>query len=260
MKFRSSYVVILFLFCCGFLNPAKVFALDKAEYMAMDSGNEQYIRGNYAKALEFYMKFIKAGRESAQAYYNIGNCYYKTNEFPKAILFYEKAEKLAPGDADIQFNLELANQKITDRVPPEATMVFSTGWRKFVNMFTEKQWSLVCIWLLCSSLFLFGLYLSFSQLFLKQLSFWGACIVLFFCLFTFYLANKQYNNINSHDTAIVMAATVTVKGAPDDKATQLFVLHEGTKVMIVKNEGEWTEVKLLNGNQGWLISTDISAI
>lgn len=260
MKFRNSYFVIILLFCFGFFNPAKVFAAAPGIYMPMDSGNEEYIKGNYAKALTYYLKFINSGIQSAQAYYNIGNCYYKTNEIPKAILFYEKAEKLAPDDADVKFNLQLANQKITDRLPAEAPMFLYSNWRKFVNKFTEKQWSLICIWLLCSSLFLFGLYLYFSQLFIKQLSFWAACSVLVLCLFTFYLATKQYDSLNSHDTAIVMSATVTVKGAPEDKATALFVIHEGTKVTIVKNEGEWTEVKLPNGNQGWLISTDINAI
>jgi SH3-like domain-containing protein len=57
-----------------------------------------------------------------------------------------------------------------------------------------------------------------------------------------------------------MSPTVTVNGAPDEKATQLFVIHEGTKVWIVKTEGLWTEIKLANGNQGWLISSDIMAI
>ncbi len=260
MKFRSSYLVFSIMFCLGLVNPAKFFAAKQAEYIPMDSGNEEYIKGNFSKALVYYQRFINNGIESAQAFYNIGNCYYKLNEFPKAILFYEKAEKLAPGDADIQYNLQMANQRITDKLPAEVPMFLTTGWRKFVNKFTEKQWALVCVWLLCGSLMLFGLYLYFSQLFLKQLSFWTACVVFIFCLFTFYLANKQYDSLNSHDTAIVMAATVTVKGAPEDKATALFVIHEGTKVAIVKNEGDWTEVKLPNGNEGWLISTDISAI
>lgn len=241
------------------LNSSTAFA-NNANYIALDSGNAAYAKGNYASALNFYQKFINGGTESAQAFYNMGNCYYKTNDIPHAILFYEKAEKFAPGDPDIQFNLQLANQKITDRITSETPVFFYTGWMKFVNKFTEKQWSLICIWLLCFSLFLFGLYLYFSRILFKQVSFWSACIVLVCCFFTFYLANKQYDSLTTHDTAIVMTATVTVKGAPDDKATQLFVLHEGTKVSIVKNEGEWTEVKLPNGNQGWLISTDISAI
>ncbi len=257
MKFRNSYFFILILFCCGIFNPAHA---RNGDYIPMDSANEAYIHGDYAKAITFYQKFINIGIQSAQAYYNLGNCYYKTNEIPKAILYYEKAEKLAPDDQDIQFNLQLANQKITDRLPADAPLFLTTGWKQFVNRYTEKQWALACIWLLCCSLFLFALYLFFSRLILKKISFWAALVVLFFCFFTFWLANIQYDALNSHDTAIVMSASVTVKGAPEDKATSLFVIHEGTKVAIVKNEGEWTEVKLPNGNQGWLNSSDISAI
>lgn len=257
MKFRNSYFAALLLFFCGISCGAFASGND---YIALDSGNTAYGKGDYTKAITFYQKFVNIGIQSAQAYYNLGNCYYKTNEISKAILYYEKAEKLAPGDLDIQFNLQLANQKITDRMPADAPVFLYTGWRKFVNKYTEKQWALVSIWLLCCSLFLFALYLSFSKLLLKQVSFWLACIMFFCCLFAFFLSNKQYESLTSHDTAIVMTATVTVKGAPEDNATKLFVIHEGTKVAIVKNEGEWIEVKLPNGNQGWLNSSDISAI
>jgi tetratricopeptide (TPR) repeat protein len=259
MKFRNSYFIGILLLFCGMLNSSAAIA-SASDYIVLDTGNTAYIKGDYAKALTFYQKFVNEGKQSAQAYYNMGNCYYKTNEFAKAILYYEKAEKLSPGDPDIQFNLQLANQKITDRVPAESPLFLYTGWKKFVNTFTEKQWALVCIWLLCCSLLLFALYLYFSNLFLKQASFWAGCVVLLSCFFTFYLANSQYDNLISHDTAIVMSATVNVKGAPEDKATLLFVVHEGTKVAIIKNEGEWTEVKLANGNQGWLNSSDIGAI
>jgi tetratricopeptide (TPR) repeat protein len=259
MKFRNSYIVIILLFLYCVLNPLKTFATN-GDYAALDSANTAYNKMNYAKAIDFYQKFLSGGIESAQAYYNIGNCYFRTNEMGKAILYYEKAEKLNPADADIQFNLQLANQKITDKVTSDAPIFIYSDWKKFENKFTEKQWAIICISLLCLSLLLFALYLIASHILVRQISFWSGFVVIFLSLFTFYLAHQQYDILNSHDTAIVMAASVTVNGAPDEKATQLFVLHEGTKVWIVKTEGLWTEIKLANGNQGWLISSDISAI
>jgi len=259
MKFRNSYIAGILLLFCWMLNPIKTLA-SNGDYISLDSANTAYNKANYAKAITFYQKFLNGGIESAQAYYNMGNCYFRTNEFGKAILYYEKAEKLTPGDADIQFNLQLANQKITDKVSSDAPIFIYSDWKKFENKYTEKQWAFICIGLLCLSLLLFVFYLISSHILIRQISFWSGFVVIIFALFTFYIANQQYQLLNSHDTAIVMASTVTVNGAPEEKATQLFVLHEGTKVWIVKTEGEWTEIKLANGNQGWLISSDISAI
>jgi tetratricopeptide (TPR) repeat protein len=259
MKFRNSHISIILLFLCCVLNPLKSSA-SNGDYILLDSANSAYNKGNYTKAIIFYEKFLSGGIQSAQAYYNMGNCYFRTNEMGKAILYYEKAEKLTPGDQDVQFNLQLANQKITDKVSSDAPIFIYSDWKKFENKFTEKQWSIICIGLLCLSLLLFALYLIASHILVRQISFWSGFAIIFLSLFTFYLAHQQYDILNSHDTAIVMAASVTVNGAPEEKATQLFVLHEGTKVWIVKTEGEWTEIKLANGNQGWLISSDISAI
>jgi tetratricopeptide (TPR) repeat protein len=238
----------------------KASSATNGDYMFLDSGNAAYNKANYTKAINFYQHFLSGGVESEQAYYNLGNCYFRINEIGKAILYYEKAEKLTPGDADVQFNLQLANQKIADKVSSEPPVFIYSDWKNFENKFTEKQWAIIGICLLCLGLLLFGVYLSAPRVLVKQLSFWPGCVIIILSLFTLYVAHQQYQLLNSHDTAIVTVPTVTATGAPDEKATQLFVVHEGTKVWIVKTEGEWTEIKLANGNQGWLISSDISEI
>jgi tetratricopeptide (TPR) repeat protein len=259
MKFRNSYIAAILLFCCMALNSSAT-SVNSSNYIFMDSANAAYNKGDFNKAVSFYQKFLSEGIESAQTYYNLGNCYYRMNEIPKAILYYEKAQKLTPGDPDIEFNLQLANQKITDKVPSDAPLFIYSDWKRFENKFTEKQWALICIALLCIALLLFVLYLSARGLLMRQISFWAGVAILFICLFTFFIAHQQYESLTSQDTAIVMSPTVTIKGAPDEKATQLFVIHEGTKVSIVKTDGNWTEIKLTNGNQGWLYSSDISQI
>lgn len=259
MKFRNSHIIIITMLFCWMLSPAKTIAAD-GSYLLLDSGNSAYNKANYTKAISYYQHFLNGGIESAQAYYDLGNCYFRTNEVGKAILYYEKAEKLSPNDADVQFNLQLANQKITDKVNSDAPIFIYSDWKRMEDKFTEKQWALICIGLLCLGLLLLGVYLSASHVLVKQLGFWSGCVIIIFSIFTFFLAHRQYELLNSHDTAIVMASTVTVTGAPDEKATQLFVIHEGTKVWVVKSEGDWTEIKLANGNQGWLISSNISEI
>ena len=103
MKFHKSYIVAILL-CCCMINSSIAFAVNST-YTPLDSGNAAYNKGDFAKAIIFYQNFLSGGIESAQAYYNLGNCYFRMNEIPKAILYYEKAQKFAPGDPDIEFNL-----------------------------------------------------------------------------------------------------------------------------------------------------------
>jgi tetratricopeptide (TPR) repeat protein len=243
----------------GFVTAAKV-SFASAPYALSDSGNAAYKKGNYASATDFYLKFLNSGYESPDIYYNLGNCYYRTNDIAKAILYYEKAKRLAPEDADIQMNLQLANLKITDRIPPDAQLFFVSWWHNVVNMASERGWGVICIFLFCIFLGLIILYLTSQSLGLRKLGFWAGLLMLILCISAFMLARVQYDVMNTHDTAIIMSPTVTAKGSPADNGTQLFVVHEGTKVKIIKTEGSWTEVKLANGNQGWVATTDITPI
>jgi len=231
-----------------------------APYYLADSGNTYYSKGNYAKAINAYTRFLDNGYESANVYYNLGNCYYRNNEIAKAILYYEKAKKLAPEDADVQFNLQIANQKTTDKIAQDNQLFFVSWWDNFVNMASEKGWAVTCILFLCVGLLFILFYFLSPNLLIRQLSFWGGILMFILSLSSFVLAQQQYRITTAHDTAIIMSPTVTAKGAPAENATQLFVIHEGAKVHIIKTNGNWVEVKLANGNQGWMQLSDIAAI
>lgn len=254
MKFHKSFI-ILFAFLLSAISH-QLLANNSVSYLLLDSGNVAYTKGNFAGAIKFYNQFLNNGIESEEGYYNIGNCYYRLNDIPHAILNYEKALRLSPGDPDIQFNIQLANQRITDRIVGEGNIFLVSGWHNFLDSFSEKGWSLLTIAALCLSLLLFGFYFVSGRILLRQLCFWSGLIMFVASVFTFAFAIQQYRVLSTHDTAIVMTTTVTLKAAPVDNSSQLFVIHEGTKVWTVKSNGDWTEVKLANGNRGWLHSAD----
>jgi hypothetical protein len=254
MKLRANILMVLCALALCF--NVKATAL----YVIIDSGNGSYAKGNYDKAITQYNNFISSGYESAQVYYNLGNCYYRKADYAKAILNYEKAKKLNPSDADIQFNLQLANLKTVDKITPDSSL-FLTNWlHSFVDIFSERGWGILCIIFLFAGLLSIVGYLMSGNLTLRQAGFWGGIIMLVFSLISFTFSYEQYNNLTTHDTAIVMGSSITIKGSPDENATQLFVIHEGAKVWIVKSEGIWTEVKVANGNQGWMHTSDIAPI
>ena len=76
----------------------------------------------------------------------------------------------------------------------------------------------------------------------------------------FVFAGIRKDQVVNHNDAIVMTGVVTVKSSPDKSGTDLFQLHEGTKVAIKSTLGNWTEIKLGNGNIGWVEQENIEKI
>jgi len=179
------------------------------------------------------------------------------NNIAKAVLNYERALLLNPGNSDIRFNLELARSKTVDKVIPSSKMFFVTWTQSLINTMSEKAWAhtgiiMFILMILALSLFIFG-----KRVVLKKVGFISA---IFFFLVTI-LASEQKSELINHDNAIIMAPSVTVKSTPNQSGTDLFILHEGRKVIIKDNTmKEWKEIKLEDGNVGWVPTNVIEII
>lgn len=212
-----------------------------------------YIRNDFAAAVEMYESILKNEGESSDIYYNLGNSYYKMNNMAKAVLNYERALLLSPGNGDIRFNLELARSKTVDKVTPPSEMFFVTWTQSLINTMSEKGWActgivmfILTIWAL--SLFIFG-----KRVILKKAGFISAICFFLFTILANLFASEQKAELMNHDNAIIMAPSVTVKSTPNQSGTDLFILHEGRKVMIKDNTmKEWKEIRLEDGNVGWV--------
>ena len=74
------------------------------------------------------------------------------------------------------------------------------------------------------------------------------------------MAGMQLSYFSSHREAIVFSSTVNVNSGPVEKAKALFVIHEGTKLDILDDNNGWLKIKLANGSEGWIKSTDVKEI
>lgn len=217
-----------------------------------EQAQKAYSAGQYYYAIELYDSIIKQGYTSAALYYNIGNAYFKTNQMPYAIWYYEKAKKLAPGDESINFNLNLANTLIPDKIDALPTLFYVRWWKATYSLFHTDTWakmSVVLVFLVCIFLALFLIARSVT---FKKLSFFLCLTFFVMAVFTLIFANKQYRETYKQQSAIVFSPRITAKSSPDENSIDLFVIHEGTKVVIQDNLGEWCEIKLANGNVGWI--------
>lgn len=243
-------IVFLFSFTCE----------AKENNVILDSANMAYSKGDYKKAISLYERILNEGFEAPEVYFNLGNAYYKTNTLGLSILNYERARKLKPDDEDINANLKLANQRIEDKIDA-APQLFLTEWKNgIVYLMTEKEWSVLCILITVLALILFGVYFASYKTGLRRLGFFGGVIFILASVIVFFIAKHSYNLSRNSTEAIIISPSVTVVSSPDEKGTKLFILHEGTKVDITQEENDWMEIKIVNGNIGWIKKQQLIAI
>jgi tetratricopeptide (TPR) repeat protein len=211
-----------------------------------------YVQERYEQAISLYNKLLETGA-SASVYYNLGNAYYRTGDMAHAILAYERAYLMEPGDADIRFNLQLARTKTIDKIVPESEMFFITWFRQMIDWYSADQWGRAVV--VCFALFVVSLLLYFfaGRMLWRKVGFGvGVCTLILAVLFhIFAYQQKQKLLVRTH--AIVMSSSLTVKSTPSTSGTDLFVLHEGTKVEITDDTmKDWKEIRLADGKVGWV--------
>lgn len=211
-----------------------------------------YVQERYEQAISLYNKLLETGA-SASVYYNLGNAYYRTGDMAHAILAYERAYLMEPGDADIRFNLQLARTKTIDKIVPESEMFFITWFRQMIDWYSADQWGRAVV--VCFALFVVSLLLYFfaGRMLWRKVGFGvGVCTLILAVLFHIF-AYQQQQKLLVRTHAIVMSSSLTVKSTPSTSGTDLFVLHEGTKVEITDDTmKDWKEIRLADGKVGWV--------
>ena len=218
--------------------------------------NRLYSEGHYEQAVDMYEAILDAGKEASCLYYNLGNAYFKQNSLAAAILNYERAYRLNPSDEDINHNLSIARAQIVDKFDEVPEFVILTVFGKIKSMFAANTWGIFAFVLFSVVLVLVLLFLFAGSLFVRRLSFWLACVVLLLSI----SCKLIENSLRKYDDAIVFAPVLTAKTSPDDSGKDMFLLHEGTKVLIRETFNEWTKIQLPNGEQGWVVTEAIQVI
>ncbi len=226
----------------------------------LQKGNELYAKDEFKQAIDVYNQLLMTNLESPEVYFNLGNAYYKTGQYTLSILNYERAKLLSPDDEDIDFNLQVANQHVVDSIQELPGVFIVRWWDSLVNSQTTDAWAIISLISFILFLTLAGLYFFSRTADIRRISFWSACFLITITLFSWSFAARQKGRMVNHSFAIVMQPTVTVKSSPSEKGTNLFVVHEGLKVKITDQLGDWLEIRLADGNKGWLLTESIERI
>lgn len=219
-----------------------------------------YKQNRYSEAVNVYEALLSTHGPDFVVFYNLGAAYYKSNNVAKAILNYERALRIKPSDKDTRFNLEMCQTKTVDTIDPVGVFLVTRWYRSLENTTNSNGWattSLIVFVLFIGSLFAYF----FSRfMWLKKTGFYIGIFSLILCILSLIYAFDTYQDVVYPDQAIIMDATITVKSSPDPSGTDLFPLHEGTKVTITNEIGSWNEIELQDGNIGWAPAASMEII
>ena len=252
-------IAILFIVFFIHVSSLSLWAKETAE-AKFSKANSLFQKQDYEGALKEYSDFIRDDSSSAEAWFNLGNTYFRMQEFAKAILCYERARKISPADEDVDFNLRIANLHITDKIDP-LPRIFYLRWIDDASfLFSAGEWSMVIVvsfWLML--IFVLGYFLLRNYVLRKAGFYLGALMLLLIC-FSYALALHQEHLLFGTERAVITAASVYVKSSPDEKGTDLFILHDGTKVDVLDELNGWKKIRIANGNIGWVLVNTFEVI
>ena len=248
---RLSYLALLLL---------AVPAAWSAEYpdSLWTVGVNAYTVGDYTAARDAWLSLSELGLASPELYTNTGDAFFKTEDYARAILWYERALKVNPSHKDARFNLEFARSRVQDRIEEVPEFFLKTWGRKACWALSGTAWAVLFLMLLAGALAMLLLFL-FGGGGRRKFGFFGGIILILCALLSLRFALWQRSDALTHDEAVVVNAVTEVKSSPGS-GVSLFVLHEGTKVKVLEEIGGWDNIELSDGRQGWLQNDSVERI
>jgi tetratricopeptide (TPR) repeat protein len=217
-----------------------------------EAANKAYKEGNYSAAINEYNQLVNSNLESPTLYFNLGNAYFKNKQYTLSRYWFEKAHLLDPSDESIAFNLTLVQNMVGDKTE-EIKPIFIKQWFLDVSdLFSSTGWAIISIISFALTFLLIGLFLLSPSAQIKKISLFLVFISFLISLISISSTLYQVAQIKNSDYAIIANPRVNIKSSPSEQGTDVFELHEGTKVKLIDKVGEWIEIQLTDGNKGWI--------
>ncbi len=227
---------------------------------AFEHGNQLYLQAKYPDAITQYEKIIANGWESGELYFNLGNAYYKSGNIQRAILNYERAAQMLPRDDDVQFNLQLANLQVVDKIDAVPRLFIYRWIDIMLALFSLSTMGWIVYAFFLATLAGFAAFLFARSSTQKRVSmFAGLLFSAAFILTMIGYGVQSYKEANT-EFAIVMSDVANIKAAPDSKGNDLFVLHKGLRVQVLDSVNHWRKIRLADGKVGWIPEEDCESI
>lgn len=239
---------------------AQAFSTDIDEARrSFTAGTEAYSKGEYQEALTAFEE-AASGSEGFAVNFNLGNTYYKLNKIPESILYLERALKFDPANEDARYNLRLANERIADRIESLPKTKFALWWDDFRFGVGPDGWAWISVGFSVFASLMFFLFAFGKNPGLRRFGFFTGLICIVLLAVTISLSSSAEEFRYSHVSAVVFTDKVDVKSEPRPEGTDVFVLHAGARVSLLRSEGEWHHIEIASGNKGWIKAEDLREI
>ena len=254
---RKAATVVALLLSLGFSMNIQAKDLDSL----WTAGVQAYTDGKFSDASAAWTSIEGTGQKSATLYYNLGNAWFKQGNYPKAILYYERALRLDPSYSDARYNLEFTNNFVQDKIEPVPEFILKSVARKVCYLMGSNAWAVIFLVLLAVALMMGLLFLLGATVGKRRTGFYCGIALLLLSAGALSFSIWQKSDSVKTNAAIVMSPVSSVKSSPSSGSSKdLFVIHEGTKVTILDEVGSWKNISLADGRQGWIEASDIEII
>lgn len=235
-----------------FILPFSARAANQSPEADFSKANSAYRDGKYQEAIEGYQSILAAGFESGAVYYNLANAHFKNNELGKAIVNYERANRIMPRDRDLIANYKFALSDVVGRTEYSQNL-FEKIWASHNRFYSTNEVILVSalLLILMALCHLAGLYWRWQ--------YWRVTTIWIAVLFAVFVIGVQMKNAIEKDAGIVITA-VAARFEPTDKATVYFELPEGQVIKELGKEDDWLKVERPDGKIGWVPIVSIERI
>ncbi len=225
-----------------------------------EAGNIAYKTGDYKTAISEYESVIDAKKQSADLYFNLGNCYYKLNKVAPAIYNYEKALVINPDYYQAENNIQVAQKLLVDDIKIIKKVGFALWLQKGTSAYHYNTWAWIAVYLGGLFLLFFCVYYFVDKTIIKRIFFIAMTVVLILILISLFCAIFERSRVKKEKPAIVFAAISPLKKAPKSVAKDIIILHEGTKVFVLETKDNYKKVQLTDGQIGWILSDNIKEV
>jgi len=249
LKKKSSIKVLFILFFCLQIHSN---AFSENIHNLFFEANKAYEQENYKDAALKYNGIVQKGFATGDLYYNLGNCYLRMDETGRAILYYEKAKKLLPRDADLDFNLRYARDQISDKAEDKKDFSMLHWLRDFT--LSELFWFFIYV-----NLFFWSSLIIRKWIYTEWSYYMMVACLIIWILSGASLSAKYYNIINDKRAVVVSSETI-VRAGPDKKDTELFKLHSGTIVTCERTDSHWSLIQFTDNKRGWTEASNVIEI
>ena len=206
--------------------------------------NQEYAAGDFKAAIDDYEALVRAGQDTANLFYNLGNAYFRKSDFGRAILNYERALALDPHHPEAEANVRIARDeaRALELVPTRSDRLFA-----FANENRFVVAAAIAFWM--------GIFSIVAWIIGRRRS-RGAFALSILSLSIFAIAvvasYQLSHGKNGRGLAVVTGDKVEARLATADNANRVLTLPAGSEIKIVSQRGDWIYAALPNSLRGWI--------